>query len=142
VLDPLWHRPPSPATDGYRQFHRPLARSLMTGDVMVKTTTTKKQQRHAEQCNAMIAFAETIERPFDDLRPYPGESETMRNFLSNNSLLRRLSMARAAGLVPPRGTPERRAYDALWEDVVEKDTCLRAAASNERVSRRIREGTI
>jgi hypothetical protein len=44
---------------------------------MTKTTTTKKQQRHTEQCNAMIAFAETIEKPFGDLRPYPGESETI-----------------------------------------------------------------
>jgi len=51
-------------------------------------------------------------------------------------------MARAAGLVPPRDTPERRAYDELWDDVVEKDTYLRFAAIDERVTRRIREGTI
>jgi hypothetical protein len=105
-------------------------------------TTTKKQQQHIERCNAAMAFWEAVERPFHDLRPHRDESDTMREFLLNNSLLRRLKMAKAAGLVPARGTRERRVFDELWEDLVTKDTYLRTAAIPERVTRRIREGTI
>ncbi len=102
---------------------------------------TKRQQRADAQLKAMHEFGESIEKPFRDLKPYRGESEMMRNFLSVSSILRRMRLAEAAGMIPLHG-PERRVFNKLKADVVDKHFWLLNGTTGECVTRRIREGAI
>ena len=106
---------------------------------MKKTKQPSKEQR--ERDAALIDFANMCEVPFTDLRSYPGESEQMQSYLSVTAILRRLRMAERAGLVPLHG-PERRVFNRLKAEIVEKHVWLLNATTGERVTRRIREGTI
>ncbi|MGA7523233.1 MAG: hypothetical protein WBW84_12305 [Acidobacteriaceae bacterium] len=107
----------------------------------MKKTPTERQQHFDEQAKTVVEFAESVETPFADLQSYPGESAMMKNYLSVTSIIRRMRMAEAAGLAPPQG-PERKAFKKLRAQLAEKSLGLLNATTPERVTRRIREGTI
>jgi hypothetical protein len=102
---------------------------------------SKRQQKAEEQAKALVEFAVASEKPFVDLEPYRGESEMMGQYLTVSAILRRLRIAEAAGMVPLHG-PERRVFNKLRAELVEKCFWLQEATTHERVTRRIREGTI
>src|SRR5579872_5006177 len=95
-----------------------------------------------QTANALIAFSKTVEKPFPDLALHPGESPLLREFLLNVAVRRRINLFRDGGLWPPYGSRKRRIFDSLDEDIIERDTYLRNACADERVSRMIRDGTI
>jgi hypothetical protein len=102
---------------------------------------TKRQQRADEQARAVIEFVMSVEKPFVDLKPYRGESEMMKDYLTVTSIIRRLRMAEAAGMIPPTG-PKRRAFKKLRAELAEESFWLLNATTHERVTRMIRTNTL
>lgn len=103
-----------------------------------KQLTKRQQQRLA----ALIDFVNMCEVPFTDLRPYLGDSENMTEYRNVQSIIRRLEMAERAGLKPKQGTPERRIFDCLKEELEADERRLRETVRSERITRAIAMGML